>query len=296
MFPVTDNSQTIIDSLLNEVENLGVKIWTKCSVNTIVKDGAVFKIALEDGQEITCKKCVLATGSSRAGYVLAKRLGHSIIEPVPSLFTFKINDSELQKLQGLSVKHAQVKLPGKPVQFGPILVTHWGLSGPAIIKLSAWQARFLNQERYKTPIMIDWLPDYSTSDLKVKLQKYKDSGPKKACVTESLFSELPQRLWRYLVLRAGISENQVWVTLQDNVLEKLVRQLKSGDFEITGKGVFKEEFVTCGGVNLKEINFKTMESKCCPGLYIVGELLDIDGVTGGFNFQNAWTTGYLAGQ
>jgi predicted Rossmann fold flavoprotein len=247
-----------------------------------------------NGQTHACDKLILATGSSKSGYEFAAELGHTIVNPVPSLFTFAVADKSLHELSGLSVQRARTWIHKKQAQEGPLLVTHWGFSGPVIIKLSAWHARELFDYGYKLPFYVSWLPGYSLEQIRQVIMMYQKNSPKKTMCGFSPFQEIPTRLWTYLVSRSGLPDTKLWQDLGVKQLSRLVEDLHISRFECSGKGVFKEEFVTCGGVDLSEINFKTMESKRCPRLYIVGELLDCDGVTGGFNFQNAWTTGFLS--
>jgi predicted Rossmann fold flavoprotein len=255
-----------------------------------------FKIQLKSGEILEGDRILLATGSNPSGYKFAQSLGHTIIQPVPSLFTFNLKDKRLQDLAGVSVSSARVKLPqAKLEQTGPLLITHWGLSGPAILKLSAWGARVLYDCHYKSPLQINWLPQEHPEQLKEKLLDLKSQFPNRL-ISANCPVDLPRRLWKQLVDYVEIDEEKRWSEISNKSLNQLIQELTQGSYNINGKGVFKEEFVTCGGVNLKEVDFKTMESRCCPGLYLAGEILDIDGVTGGFNFQSAWTTGWLAGQ
>jgi len=296
MFPVTNSSQTIIDCLVQKANTLKIRVKTHTHVTQIKRTPTGFELTLSEGNVIQCSKLILATGSSRQGHDFARQLGHTIHRPVPSLFTFNIKDSRLHQRKGLSVAHTHAWLKGQQKKFqqGPTLITHWGLSGPSIIKLSAWHARELHDTQYKGVLCINWLPDYPPNQLHQHLTSLQKKSPKKQCVTQSPFSEIPLRLWTYILMKSDIPEQQTWGSLQQKAIHRLIKQLQCMEFEINGKGQFKEEFVTCGGVTLNEINFKTMESKRCPGLHLIGELLDIDGVTGGFNFQNAWTTGYLS--
>lgn len=297
IFPVSDSSQSIVDCLTHEAQRLGVKLWTQCGVSQISGNGDIgFAVTLENGETHTAQKIILATGSSKQGYQLAEALGHTITPTVPSLFTVKINDPNLTCLAGLSVQHASLKLSGKKTwtQNGPILITHWGFSGPALLKLSAFGARDFFESNYQLPLTISWLPGYTFSDISNLLMSPKPS-PKKAISTHSLFPEIPTRLWEYFLKKSDISATKTWQEFSKKECEKLLACLLHDQYQTAGKGQFKDEFVTCGGVSLSEVNFKTMESKRCPGLFFAGEILDIDGITGGFNFQNAWTTGYLAG-
>lgn len=299
MFPVTDVSETIVDCLIHAAKIMGVHIQTNWMVVSLEKVGDRFLITSKTGETIACDRILLATGSHSVGYRLAQRLGHSIIPPVPSLFTFNVRDPRLQGLAGISVEKAQVQLQitGQKAleQTGPLLITHWGLSGPAILKLSAWGARALYETRYRGELRINWLPELKQEQLREQLLQAKAAYPKRAIANYAPIN-LPQRLWQRLVEAAGLSPEMRWADCPKPGLNHLLSELQQGQYLIQGKGVFKEEFVTCGGVVLKEVNFKTMESRCCPGLFLVGELLDIDAVTGGFNFQNAWTTGWIAGQ
>ncbi len=301
MFPITNSSETIVNCLTQAALKTGVKLLTNSGVKTIQRLPKGFSLGLKDGRELNCDRLLLATGSNPAGYAWARELGHNIIPPVPSLFTFKIKDPRFQNLAGTSVAKTSVRLqfPGlskelPPPQTGPLLVTHWGVSGPAILKLSAWGARILSDRNYHIGLIINWLPDFNQESLRQQLLVVKSQSPKRKVITNSPF-DLPKRLWQRLVIAAGIADDKPWAELSKKALNKLVQELNAGEYKIHGKGTFKEEFVTCGGVDLKEIDFKTMGSKLCPELHFAGEILDIDGVTGGFNFQSAWTTGWLAG-
>ncbi len=299
MFPITDDSATIVNCLLTAADQAGVILRTGTVVNSVKKNQEnAFQITLKNGERLQCNSVLIATGSNPLGYRWAKQLGHTIESPVPSLFTFQIKDPRLEGLAGITVENTKVRLlcvsKIKLEQTGALLITHWGLSAPAILKLSAWGARFLHDHKYNLPLEINLLPQYNQQTLKQELNKIKLSIPKKKVITYCPLS-LPKRLWQNLVIYVGIKSEKLWSDLSKKELNKLVLELLQGQYQIVGKGVFKEEFVTCGGVNLKEINFKTMESKICTNLYFAGEVLDIDGITGGFNFQSAWTTGWLAG-
>ena len=303
MFPVTDSSETIINCLQETAKKAGVKLLTGVGVKSIINHfldnhQANFEVELKNGKKLQCDRLLIATGSNPLGYRWAKNLGHKIESPVPSLFTFNIKDTRLDGLAGVSVSKVTVKLgtgKNKLEQTGALLITHWGLSGPAILKLSAWGARFLYNNKYNSTLQINWLPSHNQETIKQQLLQIKSEISKKKILNYCPLN-LPKRLWQSLVSYVGIKESKIWAELNKQELNKLVIELVQGQYQITGKGVFKEEFVTCGGVSLKEINFKTMESKKCPNLYFAGEILDIDGVTGGFNFQSAWTTSWLAGK
>ncbi|WP_346016817.1 NAD(P)/FAD-dependent oxidoreductase [Chroococcidiopsis sp. CCMEE 29] len=297
MFPITDRSETIVDCLMNAAAASGVEVRTGAAVVSVSRQ-ARFEISLKSGG-LQSDRLLLATGSSQIGYQIAKSFGHQIEPPVPSLFTFNILDRQLRELAGISANSVQLRLSvdskTKLEQTGPLLITHWGLSGPAVLKLSAWGARVLHDCNYQATLLINWLPQLNSEDLRQKLLAVKAECSKKAIALHRGV-DLPHRLWQYLVARAGIGTEDRWAGLSNKTLNQLLQELTQGKYLIQGKGAFKEEFVTCGGVSLKEVNFKTMESRCCPGLYFAGEILDIDGVTGGFNFQSAWTTAWIAGQ
>ncbi|NCO75775.1 MAG: NAD(P)/FAD-dependent oxidoreductase [Cyanobacteria bacterium] len=298
IFPVTNDSQTIIDCLIKTAQQWGIKILTQTPVKEIHQSELGFNLTLKSGNVLSCKSLLIATGSNVLGYKWAKNLGHSIQSPIPSLFTFKIKDIRLENLAGISVNNGYLQLgikQGKKLeQKGALLVTHWGLSGPAVLKLSAWGARILYDNNYNLPLIINWLPEYDFNSIKEELSKVKESVSKQKVINYSQFN-IPKRLWQNLVNYSLINADKIWAEMTKKEMEKLAIELTKGEYKIEGKGMFKDEFVTCGGITLKEVDFKTMMSKICPNLYFAGEILDIDGVTGGFNFQNAWTTGYLAG-
>ena len=297
MFPTTDSSQTIVDCLMAAAEKVGVKLRQNCGVEKIAKIAAGgFELNLTGGERISCDKVLLATGGCRAaaGGQLAISLGHTLETPVPSLFTFQIEAPWLRSLAGVAVE-AEVSVPvAKLRESGPLLLTHWGLSGPAILKMSAWGARALHGLDYKFPLFVNWVPDLSVEKIAAELTSRRHKFPAKYIGNNS-FAPLPLRLWEQLVLAAGIPRETRWSVVTRAQIHTLTQQLSRSEFSVSGKSLNKDEFVTCGGVKLGELNFKTMESKICPGLYFAGELLDIDGVTGGFNFQAAWTTGFIAG-
>jgi hypothetical protein len=300
MFPITDNSATVVNCLLTAAKDAGVELRTESPVMAVypleTETGSGFEIELKSGEMLECNQLLLATGSSPRGYQIAKSLGHTIEPPVPSLFTFKIRDARLEDLAGVAVKTARVRLPeAKLEQTGPVLVTHWGLSGPAVLKLSAWGARFLHDRRYDTPLVINWLPEYKLEVLQEQMQAVRSQLPRKAIATSCPFP-VPRRLWERLLAATEIDHEKRWSELSNKAINQLITELTQSRYQIVGKGEFKEEFVTCGGIALKEVEFKTMESRRCPGLFFAGEILDIDGITGGFNFQSAWTTSWLAGQ
>lgn len=297
IFPITDDARTIADCLLNQAADLGVKIYTQSPVKAVAKVEDQFLVTLRSEQVLTADRVLIATGSNPNGYQFARSLGHSVIDPVPSLFTFNIRDDRLTDLAGVSVDPVRLRLQvgeAKFEQTGALLITHWGVSGPAVLKLSAWAARELHDARYQARLSINWLPKQNPEQLRQELTAVRNQIPQKT-IAANCPVMLPRRLWERLTEAVGIQKERRWAELSNKTLNQLIQELMQGSYQISGKGVFKDEFVTCGGVNLKEINFKTMESRCCPGLYFAGEVLDIDGVTGGFNFQSAWTTGWIAG-
>jgi predicted Rossmann fold flavoprotein len=297
MFPTTDDSETVIACLVGAAEAAGVEIRTRTAVTGVEPGNAgEFAVRLKDGSTLAADRVLLATGSAPAAYGWAAGLGHMIEPPVPSLFTFNIDDPRLSGLAGVSVPVARVRVEGaKEAHEGPLLVTHWGLSGPAVLKASAWDARLLHEHAYQLGLMVDWRPGLRQHEVQEVLQTTKQHEARRTVLAAGPFG-LPQRLWRSLATAAGANESTRWADASKALLAALTREVHAGRYEIIGKGVFKEEFVTCGGVRLKEVNFTTMESRARPGLHFAGEILDIDGITGGFNFQSAWTTGWLAGR
>ncbi|HZY42572.1 MAG TPA: NAD(P)/FAD-dependent oxidoreductase [Anaerolineae bacterium] len=295
VFPITNRSETIVNCLIDAARAAGVEVRSSVHIRSVTKPDR-FLIDLKDDEALSADRVLLATGSNPQGYDWAAALGHTIEPPVPSLFTFEIDDARLKDLPGISVEKATVKLNGTPLaQTGPILITHWGLSGPAVLRLSAWAARELAQRQYRAEVLINWLPEFNAEQLHQRLIASKIELARQTVGALSPL-HLPARLWKRLVGVVGIDADQKWTEVSKRQLADLVNELSRGSFMITGKGAFKEEFVTCGGVQLDSVNFKTMESRRCAGLYFAGEILDIDGVTGGFNFQSAWTTGWLAGR
>ena len=302
VFPVTDTSETIANCLIKTAEKAMVDIKVKSKVINLIKKNNRFQAELKTGKILEVDRVLIATGSDTIGYQLAKSLGNEINQPIPSLFTFKIRDPRFQGLEGISLERVGLKLLGteKKQQYqqsGSLLITHWGISGFGVLKLSAFGAKILHKKKYKMSLLINFLFPDNLENVKQKLlfSKSKNQKSHKHISSFSPFG-LPRRLWQRLLNYAAIDGKKKWSELSKKEIIKLAKELAQGEYEILGKGVFKEEFVTCGGVNLKGINFKTMESKVCPHLYFAGEVLDIDGVTGGFNFQSAWTTGWLAGK
>ncbi|MBP6335694.1 MAG: NAD(P)/FAD-dependent oxidoreductase [Bacteroidia bacterium] len=299
MFPITDQSSTIVDCLMNEAEKLGVAITMNSTVVSIQKleDGRI-KIQMNDEKEIIANKLIIASGGSPTlkGFNCLSGSGHTIIEPVPSLFTFNMPDNPITSLMGVSVESVEVKIAGtKFISEGPLLITHWGMSGPAILKLSSIAARKLSDCEYQFSIFVNWLNQFNEEDIRIRLQDLRTELAKKKLLTSNPF-QLPKRLWEHLVTKVIKEPEQEWAQVNNDSIRKLSKVLVADEYPVNGKTTFKEEFVTCGGVRLKEIDFKTMQSKLIPGLYFAGEILDIDAITGGFNFQAAWTTGFIAGK
>jgi predicted Rossmann fold flavoprotein len=295
MFPDTDSSQTIVDTLLGAAGAAGVSIHTSEGVTSVVKNGDHFVLVTDAGNSYTASSVLLATGGTRltAGAKLAASLGHELQPPTPSLFTFKIKDPRIDRLAGLSVSHAEVRIQQSKLRStGPVLITHWGLSGPGILKISAWGARELAERDYSFDISVNWLPDIDPAAV---LHEKRHSEGKRQPSSRSPFAALPKRLWLRLLAAADIADTTTWAQLNKPQMTQLLGQLTDSTFTVKGKSTNKDEFVTCGGVSLNEINFKTMESKLVEGVYFAGEVIDVDGVTGGYNFQNAWTNGFHAG-
>jgi predicted Rossmann fold flavoprotein len=298
MFPVTDDSATIVQCLERAARDAGVSVRTNCGADSVRRAEAGFELTLAGGENISCERLLLATGGCRAVVAgqLAAALGHTIEPPVPSLFTFSIALPWLKELAGASVELAEVSVPGTDLrERGPVLVTHWGLSGPAVLRLSAWGARELHARDYKFPLLVNWLPQRPPDLLAKEFDRRRQQQGAKLIINTPI-APLTARLWEALVLAAGVNRETRCSALTRAQQHQLTQQLTRTEFAVTGKSLNKDEFVTCGGVKLSEVNFKTMESRVCPGVYFAGELLDIDGITGGFNFQAAWTTGWIAGQ
>ena len=299
MFPVSDSSESIIECLVSEATMLGVKIWQQQSVKAINPEATGFSIYTDSDKPIFADKVLIATGGSPqlSGYHWLGKTKHTIVSPLPSLFTFNSPDNEYKDLMGVAIPNAFIRIAGTSfVQSGPLLITHWGFSGPAILKLSAWAARDLAAKNYQFKVLVNWIgEEYSETSLRAYLDVFKNENGKKIIPSNQLFG-LAQRLWKKLCAHADISEELRWSEIPKKQFNKLIDNLLNTTFEIKGKTTFKEEFVTAGGINLQEINLETLESKLHKGLYFAGEIIDVDGITGGFNFQNAWTTGYLAGK
>lgn len=291
MFPVSNSSQTIIDCFLDAVKKLKIDVLTNHSVQELYKTDVHWEVTTLQGV-FACQKIVMASGSNPKMWELLQNLGHRIVAPVPSLFTFNIKDPRIKDLMGLSA-FATVKVKKSKLQAsGPLLITHWGMSGPGILRLSAWGARELAEKKYQFSIQVNWLNETTIEETIDMLKKIKEQNAKKLVAKYAHF-ELPKRLWENLVKASGIEEETKWADVSKKQLNAFAEQLINAEFHVSGKSTFKEEFVTAGGIDLKEVNFKTMESKILPNIYFAGEILNIDAITGGFNFQNAWTGGFI---
>ncbi len=299
IFPVSNDSQTVIDCLVNQANSLGIDIITQQNVSQILTpypNHAQWEITTEQGRYFQADRIMIATGSNPKMWDILSKLGHQIIPPVPSLFTFNIEDPRIEGLAGISLSSASIHIPSIDLQAdGPLLVTHWGMSGPAVLKLSAWGARKLAAQAYQTDISVKWSNSVTFHEIEAELRTLKKSYGKKQ-IRNVRPSSIPQRLWLRLLDAAEISQNSRWADLTKVQLQVLGDQLDKANFRVTGKSTFKEEFVTSGGVDLREVDFRKFESTIISGLYLTGEVLDIDAITGGFNFQAAWTGGYLAGK
>ena len=292
MFPVSDSSQTIIDCFLNATQKLKIDVLTGHSVQELYQGENYWKVSTNQ-DVFSCQKVIMTTGSNPKIWEMLQDLGHSIVPPVPSLFTFNIKDVRIKDLMGVAT-NASVKVKNSKLNAtGPLLITHWGMSGPGILRLSAWGARELAEKKYHFAIQVNWIPGYSFDEIVEELKTMKEENAKKLVSKYAQFN-LPKRLWESLTKAASISEETKWADVNKKQMHLLAEQLTNGEFQVNGKSTFKEEFVTAGGIDLKEVNFKTMESKILPNLYFAGEILNIDAITGGFNFQNAWTDGFIA--
>ena len=297
VFPVSNSSQTIIDCLVTAAQDNGVKLHLKRDVREIkAGESGGFDLTLANDDKIFARKVIITTGGHNKpeSYKWLVDLGLKIARPIPSLFTFNVPNSELKDLMGLSTPNGKVQIPGtKWKSDGPVLITHWGFSAPAVIKLSAWAAVYLNEINYNFPLLINWT-GLSEDETRLALRKMRENHPGKMLVSNPLF-DIPSRLWERLCSMANIGLETRYAELPTKQMNKLIENIIRSAFEVRGKTTFKEEFVTCGGVELSEIELTSFECKKIPGLYLAGEVLDVDGVTGGFNFQHAWTSGYLAG-
>ncbi len=296
MFPVTDSSQTVIDCLMNEANKYNVEIRMNTDVKELRIDNGEWKIIASNSQQTTANFLCIASGGYPKGSMFQwiKNLGHTIADPVPSLFTFNLVKHPIIKLMGVSVEEARVKIgESKLLEEGPVLITHWGLSGPAILRLSAWGARELADRNYEFKVHINWLPEYNEQSLKEEFNYFRITNSIKKIFNHN-FAYLPHRLWQFLLEQSGVKEDIRFADLPAKIENTLIRNLIDYVVEVKGKTTFKEEFVTAGGINLAEVDANTMMSKKIPNLFLAGEILDVDGITGGFNFQHAWSSGWIA--
>jgi hypothetical protein len=296
MFPVTDDSQTIIDCLMNEADALGVTIRKGVAVSEMVKDETDFKL-VTNGEVVRADRVIVACGGSPKleGFNWLKDLGHTIVPPVPSLFTFNLTDGPVKKLMGVVANPVNVRITGTNLASeGSLLITHWGMSGPAVLKLSSLGARELSALEYTFDIVVNWL-GRNEQEIRLWLDEELNALGKRKVGNRNPF-HLPNRLWTFLLERHQVDVETAWEQMQTKSLNRLINRLTNDSYRAQGKTTFKEEFVTCGGVSLRDVSFETMESKVCSGMYFAGEVLDVDAITGGFNFQAAWTTGFIAGK
>lgn len=298
MFPVTDSSHTIIECLIRSARNLGIEVRTGVNITSFSREGGVFTLRTSADEELIADRILIATGGypKMEGFEWLQTHQHNIISPLPSLFTFNTPESYLLPLAGVSVQDTEVKIMGTKHEWrGPLLITHWGFSGPAVLKLSAWGARDLAEKDYQFMCRINWVPEMNEQQVRDFLMGEKTKTPKQQIGSHARFG-LPARLWKAFVEKAEIGEALRWGDASNKVLNRLTEMLTNSQFDVKGKTTFKEEFVTCGGVALPDLSPETLESRSVPGLFFAGEVIDVDGITGGFNFQNAWTTGYIAGK
>lgn len=296
MFPVSDSSQSIIDALQNEAQKLSISIRKSCGVKSITPIENHYRLETDEGSFIV-DKLIIATGGHPKldSYYFLKNLTHSVLNPIPSLFTFNTPKESLRELMGLSVADGIVKIEGTKLTYrGPVLVTHWGVSGPAVLKLSAFGAQWLKEQNYVATALINWNGEFGEEQYSSHIKSYMLAHPNRKVESNSLF-DIPGRLWEHFTIRSGIESGQLYGTLSKKQINKLVQSLFCYTLKVEGKTTFKEEFVTAGGIALNEVDPETLESKNHPNLFFAGEVLNIDGITGGFNFQAAWSTGFLAG-
>lgn len=299
VFPKSNNSQTIIDCLFAEAKRHGIKLQIGIGISSLRSKEKTIELTFQgESNSRTFDKVIVATGGNpkRRGFDWLENLKHKIVKPVPSLFTFNMPEESIKELMGISVQNAKISIQGTKLKSeGPVLITHWGMSGPAILKLSAFGARVLNEMGYKFKVQVNWVGETNSEVVNEELNQITINNPKKILSNVRPFN-LPERIWIFLLKKSQLATDKKWAELGKNQFNKVVNTLTNDVYQVSGKTTFKEEFVTCGGVSLESVNFKTMESKTCPNLYFAGEILDIDGITGGYNFQAAWTTGFIAGK
>ena len=299
MFPTTDSSETIVDCLLGSARAAGVELRGGQDVARVTRAApAGFAVELGDGTALACDRLLLATGGTRSGggARIAESLGHTLTPAVPSLFSLDVDSRWLGQLPGVSMQDVELSLPGTQLrERGPLLITHRGVSGPVVLRLSAWGARLLHERNYAATLQVNWLPAHDAQSLEAALRAVAAEKPGKP-VTKTPLAPVPARLWERIALGACVKKETRWASLSRAAMQKLIGHLLRMELAVKGKSTNKDEFVTCGGVSLREVDLRTMESRICPGLFFAGEVLDIDAITGGFNFQSAWTTGFVAGK
>jgi predicted Rossmann fold flavoprotein len=301
MFPVTDDSATIVDCLVRAAAKAGARLLTGSGLRGLSRAASVgpgrLAAVLSSGETVHADRVLIATGGTKgsAGLPLAESLGHTIVPTVPSLFTFHVDDPRLKGLEGVAAQASASVRGSRLRESGPVLVTHWGLSGPAILRLSAWGARELHALDYRFSVVINWAEPRTSDQARAALEGERAAHPRRQVSTANPFG-IPARLWERLVSASSIMPDATWAGVPNESLRSLALQATASEFTVSGKSMNKEEFVTCGGVSLAEVDMATMESRVCPGLHLAGEVLDIDGITGGYNFQSAWTTGWQAGR
>ena len=297
MFPISDNSQTIVDCFLRELQIKKIELIKNARIIKIIPNINGYYLCFKNHKIYFDKVIIASGGSSKSrGFDWLKNLGHHIISPIPSLFTFNMPNESITKLMGVVVKNAKVRIQGTKLEYqGPVLITHWGMSGPGILKLSSWGAKFLHERNYEFNVQINWISIKSEQDVFYFFSEKFDSLKRKKMANANPFS-LPNRIWLYFLDKLHICPNSIWSDLSKKNINRLINILLNDVYEVSGKTTFKEEFVTCGGVSMEDVEENTMQSKVCPNIYFAGEVLNIDGITGGFNFQSAWTTGFIAGK
>ena len=298
MFPLTDSSETIINCLLKEADKYNVEIKLNTEVKNVNYTNEKFHLEIADSRQLTSDYlCIAAGGYPKSSmFEWIRKLGHTIEEPVPSLFTFNLPGHSITKLMGVSVEKTVVKIIGSKLsEEGPLLITHWGFSGPVVLRLSAWGARELATRNWQFTVLINWLGEYSEERVREKFQRFRFDLATQKIINRNPFG-LPQRLWEFLLDETGVNAETRWADLPSKEQNRLVKNLCTYECAVKGKTTFKEEFVTAGGINLKETDPNTMMSKKVPNLFFAGEVMDVDGITGGFNFQHAWTSGFVAGK
>lgn len=297
VFPATDSAQSVVDVLLKEAEQLGVRIWQEAGVQRMLVQEGQFLLDLPHDNQLSAKKVLFATGGNRQGFRVLREIGLPVMEPVPSLFPLRLQESWLSALAGLAVEGCTLSIPQTSFTAqGTVLLTHRGISGPGAIRLSSWAARYLKERKYHSPLVVDWLADAGTQEITLQqLLRWKNEQARKQVQQQSPFPQLALRFWRAVCEQLPEYASKRWGNVSSDEINALGQCLRTMPLNIIGRDQHKQEYVTCGGVDLESVNLRTMESKLFPGLFFAGEVLDIDGLTGGYNLQNCWTTGWMAG-